>query len=316
MQHIVHLLVEYGLLAVFLNVLFDDGGLPLPAQPLLIVAGALVADGKLHLPTLWAAAVAGAFVADNGWYWIARRYGRRVLSILCRVSLSPDSCVRKTESLFSRVGPASLLIAKFVPGLGNVTVALCGVTRVGIWLFLPLELGAAMLHTGAAIFLGLLFHDAAAAVINTLGALGEYGLVLIGLALVVYLSYRWWERRAFIRQLQMDRISVDELAAMLEGDGVRPLILDVRQSSVRARDGIIPGAISAHADELNPELAQFPRDAEIVVYCSCPNEASAALAAMHLKRAGFRHIRPLLGGVEAWIKAGHPITHMPMQQVA
>jgi rhodanese-related sulfurtransferase len=105
----------------------------------------------------------------------------------------------------------------------------------------------------------------------------------------------------------MDRISVDELAAMLQGDGVHPSILDVRPASVRARDGIIPGAIAAHPEEWDSSVMRLPRETEIVVYCSCPNEASAALAARHLKRAGFKRIRPLLGGVEAWSKAGHPI---------
>jgi len=307
MQHIVHLLGTYGLLAVFLNVLLDDGGVPIPALPLLVVAGALVSVGQLQLPGVFAAAAAGSFLADNGWYWMARRFGRRVLSVLCRVSLSPDSCVRQTEVVFNRVGPASLLFSKFVPGLGNVTVALCGITRVGLGVFLPLEICGAVVHASVPIFLGMLFHNAAASVIDTLASLGRYGLVLVGSALAIYLALRWWDRRAFIRQLQMDRISVDELAAMLKADGLRPFILDVRPASVRARDGIIPGAIPAHAGELNPDLIKLPRDAEIVVYCSCPNEASAALAARHLKSSGFRRIRPLLGGVEAWSRAGHPI---------
>jgi membrane protein DedA with SNARE-associated domain/rhodanese-related sulfurtransferase len=308
MQHIVHLLATYGLLAVFLNVLADDGGLPLPAAPLLIVAGALVAERQLHLPTVWAAAVAGAFVADNGWFWTAHRFGRRVLAILCRVSLSPDSCVRQTESVFNRVGPVSLLFSKFVPGLGNITVALCGLTRVSVGVFLPLEICGAIVHTGIPLFLGILFHRAAASVIDTLATFGKYGLLLIGSALAIYLAIRWWQRRAFIRQLQMDRISVEELAAMLNSNGIRPLILDVRSSLVRARDGIIPGAIPAHPEESDSNLARLSRDAEIVVYCSCPNEASAALAARHLKREGFKRIRPLLGGIDAWSKAGHPLT--------
>jgi membrane protein DedA with SNARE-associated domain/rhodanese-related sulfurtransferase len=307
MQHIVHVLTSYGLLAVFLNVLLDDGGLPLPAQPLLVVAGALVAAGQLHLPAVWAAAVAGSFVADNGWYWIARRHGRRVLSTLCRVSLSPDSCVRQTESLFNRIGPVALLFSKFVPGLSNITVALCGVTRVRVGVFLPLEICGALLHTGVAIFLGIIFHSAAASVIDTLANFGMVGLGFLAAVLAVYLAIRWWQRRAFILQLRMDRISVAELAALLQGDGVRPVILDVRAAAVRARDGIIPGAIPAHPQDLNTRLAQLPRDADIVVYCSCPNEASAALAARHLKQTGFKRIRPLLGGIEAWSKAGHAI---------
>src|ERR1700759_1549611 len=115
MDHIVRLVGEFGLLAVFLNVLLDEGGLPLPAYPLLAVAGALAAQGQLSVISVIAAAVAGALIADNSWYWIARLHGRRVLALLCKLSLSPDSCVRQTESLFVKVGPAALLFAKFIP---------------------------------------------------------------------------------------------------------------------------------------------------------------------------------------------------------
>jgi membrane protein DedA with SNARE-associated domain/rhodanese-related sulfurtransferase len=308
MQHIVDLLATYGLFAVFLNVLLDDGGLPVPAQPLLVVAGAMAAVGQLSLPAILAAAVAGSIVADSGWYWIARRYGRRVLSLLCKISLSPDSCVRQTESVFNRVGPTSLLFAKFVPGLGNITVALCGITRLRYLPFLFLELLGSTIYNGVPVLLGMLFHSAVANVLATLATLGEYGVMLVMFALLAFLGLRWWERRAFIRQLQMDRISVDELAAMLKGDGVSPVILDVRSAAARARDGVIPGAIPAHPEEMALRIANFPRDTEIVVYCACPNEASAALAARHLKKAGFKKIRPLLGGAEAWTKAGHVLS--------
>lgn len=140
MDHIVALIEAFGLLAIFLNVLLDEGGLPLPASPLLAVAGALSARGELSLGAIIAAAVAGSFVADNSWYWIARYRGRQVLGLLCKLSLSPDACVRQTETLFARVGPGALLFAKFIPALGNITIALSGITRLPLTLFLPLEL--------------------------------------------------------------------------------------------------------------------------------------------------------------------------------
>jgi rhodanese-related sulfurtransferase len=119
----------------------------------------------------------------------------------------------------------------------------------------------------------------------------------------LYIAARWIERQAFARRLRMDRITVKELAEMLDG-GKTPFIFDVRPSDVRLREGMIPGAIAAHAMEIKAILGQYKRDTEIVIYCSCPNEASAAVAALHLKRAGFKRIRPLLGGVEAWSAAG------------
>jgi membrane protein DedA with SNARE-associated domain/rhodanese-related sulfurtransferase len=302
MEQIAGLIAEFGLLAVFLNVLLDEGGLPLPASPLLAVAGALAFTGRISLPLVIAAAVAGSFLADNLWYWTARRHGRKVLALLCKMSLSPDSCVRQTESVFGRVGPVALLFVKFVPGLGNITVALSGITRVPLAVFLPLELLGATIYLSVPVLLGWLFHGAVDSVLDTLAELGEYGLLLIVSLLAAWLTLRWWERRAFIRQLRMDRITVEELVSLMADATRRPVILDVRSAVARSA-GVIPGAIAAHPDDLDA-LGDHDRDAEIVVYCACPNEASAALAARHLKRAGFRRIRPLLGGIEAWSEAG------------
>lgn len=306
MDHIVALIEAFGLLAIFLNVLLDEGGLPLPASPLLAVAGALYArGGELSLGAIIAAAVAGSFFADNGWYWLGRFQGRRVLGFLCKLSLSPDGCVRQTETLFGRVGPSALLFAKFIPALGNITIALSGVTRLSFALFLPLELIGATIYLSVPVVLGRIFHNAVAELLNALERLGAIGLVLIAAALVLYLFIRWWQRMMFIRQLRMDRITVDELVLLLDNED-KPLVLDVRSRSARA-EGIIPGAIPAHPTEMHPTLQHYDRDSEIVVYCACPNEATAAVAAKHLKSAGFKKIRPLLGGVEAWAKAGHKL---------
>ena len=146
-------------------------------------------------------------------------------------------------------------------------------------------------------------------VVSTMVALGTVGIIAVVAALILYILLRWWQRRAFIRQLRMDRISVEELIAMIDAGNI-PVILDVRSAATRARDGIIPGALAAHPQDLHPTLMDFDRNAEIVVYCACPNEASAATAAQHLRKAGFRKIRPLLGGVDAWVGAGRTLSGM------
>ena len=305
MDHIVRLIGEFGLLAVFLNVLLDEGGLPLPSYPLLAVAGALAAQGQFSLASVIGAAVSGAFIADNSWYWIARRHGRRMLGVLCKLSLSPDTCVRQTETLFAKVGPAVLLFAKFLPGLGNVAIALSGITRIPPAVFVPFELVGASLYLGLPILLGWLFHDAVTNILDTLARLGAIGLAIVVGALALYLFLRWWERMLFIRQLRMDRITVDELVSLLDNEE-KPILLDVRSREARA-GGVIPGAIAAHPGDMHPTLEHHDRDTEIVVYCACPNETTAALAAKHLKKAGFKKIRPLLGGIDAWAKAGHKL---------
>ena len=179
-------------------------------------------------------------------------------------------------------------------------------TGVFLPIFLALDAIGGALYFAVPIVLGRVFHNAVAAVLATLIQLGKLGIVAIVGALGVYLLVRWIERRLFIRRLRMDRISVDELADMIDG-GKSPVILDVRPSDARQRDGVIPGAIAAHPSDIESVLKSHPRDVEVIIYCACPNEATAAIAALHLKRAGYRKIRPLLGGIDAWAGAGRPI---------
>lgn len=306
MHDIAQLLARYGVAVVFLNVLLSQAGLPLPVYPTLIVAAALAAGNAARVPEILLAAVAASLLADGAWFAASRRVGRKVLGLLCKLSFSPDSCVRQTESMFSRTGAATLLFAKFVPGLGLVSIALSGATGVPVLSFFAFDAIGSALYAASAVVLGLVFRHAIYDVLLTLSHLGSLGLALLGLALVLYMIWRVWRRQAFIRQLRMDRITPLELARLVDR-GETPVILDVRERAVRARDGIIPGAVFAHPDDAEELLASTPREVEIVVYCNCPNEASAATAALHLKRAGFRKIRPLLGGMQAWADLGRPI---------
>ena len=305
MQHFASLIEQFGLLIVFANVLLEQGGLPLPSWPMLIVAGALGISGAGVVPPLIAASAA-ALLADTGWYFAGARWGRKVLATLCRISLSPDSCVRQTESIFTRIGLKSLLFVKLLPGLGLVTVTMAGITGVSLPVFLLLDGIGAALFVAVPILLGRIFHDAVDIVLVTLAQLGEWGALLLVCAFAVYICARWIKRQAFIRQLRMDRITVGELAEMMSA-GRTPLIFDVRSVDAQ-RDGIIPGARLAPS-RLDEVLGDFPRDSEIVVYCACPNEASAVVVAQQFRRAGFKTIRPLLGGIEAWAKAGYPVAN-------
>jgi membrane protein DedA with SNARE-associated domain/rhodanese-related sulfurtransferase len=305
MDDVTFLIQHYGAAVVFGNVLLAYLGVPLPIYPTLLTAGALALSGGSVVGAI-AAATAGALIADGIWFMAGRRYGRRALALVCKVSLSPDSCVRRTESAFSRTGPWTLLFAKFLPGLSYVSVALCGATGVRPALFVLADAIGAALYVALAVLLGWLFRDAIDAVLSTLVQLGAYGVVLVVAALGAYLAIRWIKRRLFIRRLRMDRISVEELAGMIDR-GEAPVILDVRSADLRLSEGMIPGSIAAGIAEAPTALKGHPLTIEVVVYCSCPNEASAAIAAMHLKRAGFRKIRPLLGGIEAWSAAGRPI---------
>jgi len=305
-MHLIQLIVQFGLGLVFVNVLLEQAGLPLPAFPTLIIAGAYLAGDTPRLLALLGVGVAAAVTADTGWYIAGRRYGMRVLRMLCRISLSPDSCVTQTESIFSRLGAASMLFAKFVPGFASVATAMAGAVGLRYWKFALFDTVGAALWVGAAIFLGRLFREAITDVLDTLAAMGKYGLMLVVIALVAYIASKWWRRRQFIAQLRMDRVTVDELRSMIDEDRQR-LILDVRSKLVQAQSGRIPGARAVDIERIAEGLDGVPRDGEVVVYCACPNEASAVKVAQALKRAGFQRVRPLSGGIDAWIEAGQEV---------
>jgi len=252
--------------------------------------------------------VGASLVAELGLYWFGLRYGQHFLGWLCKMSFSPDFCVRQTETVFTKLGPWSLVFAKFLPGLSLISVAMAGVANMSVFTFFLLNGIGALTFVSAFVALGVFFQNAITSVLATLTELGTIGILAIVACLALYLLFKWWRRMLFIRQLRMDRITVPELRELIDA-GQELVILDVRPRQVRVQDGIIPGAISAHPEDIDPTVKSYAPGTEIIVYCACPNEESAATAAKHLKQAGFKRIRPLLGGIEAWVKAGHPIEH-------
>jgi len=308
MQQLVSLLEQYGLSFVFVHVLAEQAGVPLPAYPTLIVAGALSAHANYGVSQLLLAAVAASLIADLAWYFAGSRLGRPVLRTLCRISLSPDSCVRQTESIYLRWGARSLLVAKFIPGFAAVATALAGSIGTRLWVFLLFDGLGALLWAGLAVGLGVAFQDAVTDVIEVLEQFGKWGLLAIIAAFALIVVLKWWQRRRFYRQLRMARISVGELRALLD-QGELPVILDVRTPLAQRQHGRIPGAIAIDAQTFGETPAELSADGEVIVYCACPNEASAALVAKRLIRQGYTRVRPLHGGIDAWIAAGYAIVH-------
>src|SRR5215470_15249405 len=204
-----------GLGLVFLNVLCDQLGLPLPAVPTLVVAGALAAQGRLSPTALYATAVLACLIGDVVWYGAGRLYGARVMRLLCRISLTPDTCVNDTQASFERWGSRVLVVAKFVPGLGLVAPPLAGATRMRAVPFLAYSLLAALLWVGAALLLGILLRAQIGWLLPRLASYGGLTLLLLLGLLLVYILFKWWERYRFFRALDVARIEVAELDAQL-----------------------------------------------------------------------------------------------------
>lgn len=301
---------QYGLIIVFINVLASQIGLPVPVVPTLIVAGAMAAAGQLPLAPLFLWSVLACLMADCGWYFIGRSYGIRVLKLLCRISLEPDSCVSQTQTSFERWGVNSLVIAKFIPGLAIIAPPLAGAMRIGWLRFTGLSTASATLWVGTALVIGMLFRDQIALLLIHLGDVGSVAAVIIGAALAAYIAYKWWERGHFYNSLRMARIGVAELYDLMQA-GTEPIIVDVRSPTARALDPHgIPGALHVPLDDVAKHIKDLRRDRDIILYCACPSEASAARVARILMNNGFKKVRPLHGGLDAWVAAGYAVVEV------
>jgi len=306
-HHIIELIAQYGLLLVFVNVLVEQAGVPVPAVPTMIVAGALASTERLPLAGVVAVAVFACLLADYAWYAAGRYFGGGVMRTLCRISLSPDSCVKQSELRFQRWRGGVLLLAKFVPGLSTVAPPLVGAMGLRIAPFVLFDGLGSLLWVGVAVTLGYVFASQIDAVLLGLANAGSVALMLIGGLLVLYVAMKWWQRHRLIRALRMARITVQELNEAL-AQGRNTAIVDVRSEAARVLDSrIIPGALLADVNSVDLIVKAVPLDAELVIYCTCPNEASAAVVAKALMSRGYKRVRPLLGGLDAWDEAGYPI---------
>ncbi|KWH29056.1 DedA family protein/thiosulfate sulfurtransferase GlpE [Burkholderia stagnalis] len=308
------LVAQYGPLLVFANVLAAAVGLPVPAMPTLVLFGAMA---MLHpemigsqLVTVLALSVLGALIGDTVWYVAGRRYGGTTLKTICRLSLSRDSCVRKTERFFGRYGVRVLAVARFIPGLSLVSVPMAGALGTRYRTFAGYDALGAVLWTICGLLVGLVFYRQIDWLFAGASRLGHAVLFVIAVLLGMYAAVRWMRRRALIRQLANARIGVDELEALLR-DPIAPVILDVRSEEHRKLDPFaIPGAQFADDRHVGDIVARYPLTQKFVVYCSCPNEVSAALMAKRLTDAGFPHALALRGGLDAWRDTGRQLTSL------
>jgi membrane protein DedA with SNARE-associated domain len=261
-------LARHGVGFVFLNVLVEQAGLPVPAVPTMVVGGALVADGRLPPWRLLGAAVLAAAIADSLWYTFGRWRGRRVLGTVCKLAVSPDSCVRRMEGLYERFGLRSLLFCKFVPGFSTMASPLAGALRAPRWRFQLFDALGAAIWASSAIGAGMLFRPALNRVLAVLDRMGTLALLVLAGALAAYVGWRFFRRWRFLRELRMARITVAELTSQLAAEEP-PLVVDVRTGrSIVIDPRRIPGALRLGFEEIAERMADLPRSREVILYCT------------------------------------------------
>ncbi|MGH7258491.1 MAG: VTT domain-containing protein [Nitrospiraceae bacterium] len=299
-------LADHGAALLFWTILIEQAGLPIPTFPLLIAAGVLVAAGKMSVVTVLLVPLAASLPPDMAWYYVGRLKGGKVLGFLCRLSLEPDSCVRSTEHLFHQHGARALLVAKFIPGFSTVARPLAGIVGMSAITFLWYDAIGALIWAGVGAGVGALFSNQLEQLAQHFDQGGSLLLVCIAIGLALFVGYKYYHRQRFLRDLRMARITVDELKQRMDaGDSLA--VVDVRHPFVLELDpDVIPGALSFLLEEVEHRHHEIPRDRDIVLYCSCPNEISSARTAYLLRKKGITRVRPLEGGLDAWRERKYP----------
>jgi membrane protein DedA with SNARE-associated domain/rhodanese-related sulfurtransferase len=316
------LVVQYGPALVFANVLAASLGLPVPAMPALVLFGAMASMHPTtvgsQLASVLILSIFATLIGDSVWYLAGRIYGGNTLKTLCKLSLSRDTCVKKTERFFGRWGVRVLAVAKFVPGLSIVSIPMAGAMGTKYRTFLTYDSIGAALWSGTGLIIGAIFAPQIDMLMAGASRLGRMVMVVLGALLLLYATYRWIRRRQLIKKLASARMDVDELYTLISS-GRAPVLFDIRSREKRKLDPyVIPGTQFADERQLNEIIAKYPRDQKLVIYCSCPNEISAAWMAKQLNEAGFSDVLPLRGGLDAWRDSGkqlEPLDEEPSPEV-
>jgi len=267
----------------------------------------LCASGKFNPVVAIGLTVIGCVLADAFWFQLGRRRGNQVLKFLCRISLEPDSCVRRTQNLYTRYGLKGVAVAKFLPGFSTIAPPLAGMSHVNVCRFLLVDGFASLLYGVCFIGLGFVFSNQIERIASAISQTGGSALCVLAGLLAIYFAYKFWRRQSLLRELRMAKITVEELRQK-QTAGESLIILDLRSSLELEQDpGFILGAIRFGISEVESRYQEIPRDREVIVYCSCPNEVSSARVALLLHRKGIMQVRPLLGGIDAWRALNYPL---------
>lgn len=305
--------VHYAYLILFLWVLAEQIGIPVPSIPVLLTAGTLSATHRIHHTYALAVVLVACMIADTSWFALGRRYGKNVLQLLCRLSFEASTCVSKTEGYFSKRGPVTLLISKFVPGLSTVAAPIAGQTGMSYSRFLIWDLAGSILWAETFLLAGRFFGDLAKRSARFFQLLGHFAFAIFVLMVFGFFAYRLMKQRRFLRQVRSMRLEPAELKAMLDNaeahGNTPPFIVDLRHPLDYLPDPrVLPGALRIGPNEIRQHSEIIPRDRDVILYCTCPSEETSAKLAMQLHKMGIYRVRPLRGGFDGWKAAGYPLT--------
>jgi membrane protein DedA with SNARE-associated domain/rhodanese-related sulfurtransferase len=311
MEFPTHIVLMYGYLLLFGWMLIEQLGVPLPAAPVLLAAGALCASRQMSFGLALAAGVAGSLVADSTWFFVGRKYGHHVLRVLCKLSLEPSTCVRRTQDSFGSRRRQTLLVAKFVPALATLAAPVAGQNGMGYAEFVIYDGLGAAIWVATVLAVGRFFCDLLKRDPGLLNWAGQFWLALLLVAVVAFVLWRIARRRMFMKELAAARVEPEELKRQLES-GESVFIVDLRHPLELLPDPFtLPGAVHFSPDALAARHSEIPRDRDVVLYCTCPSEATAAKTAMRLHRLGIERVRPLRGGFDEWKRLGFPVDAIP-----
>ena len=304
--------VHYAYAILFLWVLVEQLGVPVPSIPVLLTAGTLSATHRVSAVGSVVAVLAACIAADSVWYGLGRRYGNAVLKLLCRFSFEAQTCVTKTEGYFLKRGAVTLLFAKFVPGLSTVAAPIAGQTGMVYPRFMLYDLAGSAIWALAYILGGRFFGDVAKKSAPFFAVLGHFAVVIFILMVLGIMAYKVWKQRAFLTSVRQSRVEPEELLKMIEvaqRDGnIAPFIVDLRHPLDYLPDPrVLPGAVRVSPSDLTAHESLLPRDRDVILYCTCPSEETSGKVALQLHKLGVNRVRPLRGGFEGWRDAGYPL---------
>jgi membrane protein DedA with SNARE-associated domain/rhodanese-related sulfurtransferase len=304
--------VGHAYAILFLWVLIEQLGLPVPSIPLLLTAGTLSATHRISASSSVLVVLAACLISDSTWYMLGRRFGSRVVRLLCKMSLEATTCVAKTEGYFTRRGPVTLLFAKFVLGLSTVAAPIAGQTGMSYSRFLLYDLSGTLLWSFTFLYTGRFFGDLAKRSQQFFGFLSHFAALVFILMVVGFFVWRIVQQRRFLAQVRELRLNPEELMAMLEeatlAGTAQPYIVDLRHPLDYLPDPrVLPGAVRIGPSEIARHANRIPRDRDIILYCTCPSEEASSKVALQLRRLGITRVRPLRGGFDGWKDAGYPL---------